>query len=251
MIKKFSTFLCICIFMSVHAQMTEISGKVIAQDDVENIHVINKTSKKYATTNAKGTFTIQVKVQDTLVFSSIQYKLKAIYIDSTMVANKYFEVALEEYLNELDQVTVGRVLTKNLESDVENSQAQPKINFYDVGIPGYKGKQPTQKERYLIEATTGGGIPLNPIINAITGRTKMLKNLVKLERRDELMYKLKANYSEALFEGETIEDHQKMEFWFFCSEDENFEKRCRIKNNLMILEFLQEKLIAYKKNRKE
>ena len=229
--------------------MTEISGKVIAQDNIEGIHVINKTSKRYATTNDKGAFIIQVKQQDTLVFSSIQYKLKAIYIDSAIIANSYIEVALEAYLNELDEVTVGSVLTRDLESDIENSQAQPKINFYDVGIPGYKGKQPTQKERHLIEAISGGGlVPINLILNAISGRTKKLKNLVKLERRDEIMYKLKAKYSEALFEGETLEEHQKMEFWFFCSEDETFDEVATSNNNIRIFEFLMNKYETFKVN---
>ena len=186
------------------------------------------------------------------MFSSVKYKLRAVFVDSTIVSNKYLEVALEEYLNELDEVTIGRVLTKDLESDVENSQAQPTINFYDVGIPGYQGKQPTQKERRLIEATTGAGlIPVNLIINAITGRTKRLKNLIKLERRDVLMFKLKEDYSYVLFEDQEFEEHQIMEFFFFCSEDQDFVKRCSPKNSLLVFEFLQEKLVTFKKNLKD
>ena len=246
--------------MTAHAQMTEISGKVIAQDNVEGIHVINKTSKRYATTNDQGVFIIQVKQQDTLVFSSIQYKLKAVYVDSTLIANKYMEVPLEAYLNELDEVTVGRVLTRNLESDIENSQAQPKINFYDVGIPGYKGKQPTQKERLLIEADHGKffafygigfAINVNKILNRVSGKTKKLKQLVKLEKRDELMFKLRTRFSESLFENQELSKEQSMDFFFFCSEDKNFEERCSDENDLMVLEFLKEKLVVYKKNLKE
>ena len=257
MIKVFTTFFVIALFTTTHAQISQISGKVIAQGDVENIHVINKTSNRYATTNKAGSFEIGVRYQDTLVFTSIRYKIKAVYVDSTMIENRYLEIVLEEFTNELDEVTVGRVLTKDLESDVENSQAQPKINFFDVGIPGYKGKQPTQKERLLIEADHGKflyfygigfAININKVLNRVSGRTKQLKRLVKLEKRDELMYELKAHYSESLFENETLSQEQKMEFFFFCSEDVDFETNCRTDNKLKILEFLQHKLLKYKKN---
>ena len=77
-----------CFFFVLQAQMTEISGKVIANSDVENVHVINNTSKIFATTTTKGDFKIEAKLNDTLVFSSIQYKLKIVLVDAEIMTNK-------------------------------------------------------------------------------------------------------------------------------------------------------------------
>lgn len=240
--------------------MTQISGKVIANSDVENVHVINNTSKKFATTTANGNFTISAKLNDTLVFSSIQYKLKIVLVDMVVITNKSLVVYLEDHLNELNEVVVGSVLTKDLESDIDNSKANPKINFYDVGIPGYEGKMPTQKERFLIEADHGKFlyfyglgfiVNVNKLLNAVSGRTKKLKTMVKLEKRDELMYRLKANFSESIFQNQTLSEHQKIEFFFFCSEDKNFMIIGNTKSDLEILEFFQNKLKLYLSNLKE
>ena len=49
----FFTFFSINILLS---QTVEISGLVIAKDNIEGIHIINKTSQKFTTTNALGVF---------------------------------------------------------------------------------------------------------------------------------------------------------------------------------------------------
>jgi hypothetical protein len=248
-----------CVFV-VQAQMTEVSGKVIANSDVENVHVINNTSRKFTTTRATGDFKIQAKLNDTLVFSSIQYKLKIVLVDLVIITNKSLVVYLTDHLTELDQVIVGSVLTKDLESDIENSKATPKINFHDVGIPGYQGKKPTQKERLLIEADNGKlfyyygigfAVNIHKLLNKVSGRTKKLKTLVRLEKRDELMYTLKAQFSESVFQAEILSEQQKMEFFFFCSEDEKFMIIGGSKNDIEILDFFQSKFETYKHNLKE
>ena len=177
---------------SMVSQTVEIYGKIESNDDVENIHIINKTARVFTISNQAGNFKISAKINDTLVFSSVQHQTKILVIDENILINKRVNVFLEEHINELDEVFVGKFLTGDLLSDINNSEGEPPINFYDVGIPGYTGKIATQSERRLNEATTGGGIiPLNPILNAISGRTKMLKQQVALEAKDELLFSIK------------------------------------------------------------
>jgi len=76
-------------FFSASAQTKEISGQVTSTEkDVEGIHVINKTSRKYATTDSLGAFKIQVKLKDTVVFSSILHQLKAVIITENHLNEK-------------------------------------------------------------------------------------------------------------------------------------------------------------------
>ncbi len=243
-----------------YAQMTELSGVVEANESVDGIHVVNKSRRQYATTNASGKFKIQVMVKDTLVISSVQYKLVSLAVSEEDIAVKKLTVKLEPKVNELDEVVVGKILTGDLSSDILNSDAKPDINFYDVGIPGYTGEKKTANERRLQEASEvnptlggslgGAGISVSAIalINAITGRTKRLKHIVKLERDEALMYGLKARLSESFFDEHPLENNLKMDFLYFCSEDENFMEQCGT-SDLEALEFMKEKYKQYQINR--
>jgi hypothetical protein len=236
---------------SMVSQTVEIYGKIESNDDVENIHIINKTARVFTISNQAGNFKISAKINDTLVFSSVQYQTKILVIDENILINKRVNVFLEEHINELDEVFVGKFLTGDLLSDINNTEGEPPINFYDVGIPGYTGKIATQSERRLNEATTGGGIiPLNPILNAISGRTKMLKQQVALEAKDELLFSIKARLSEVFFELNPLEESLIMDFFYFCQEDENFMNACKNQSDLKILQFLGNQYNQYINNLK-
>lgn len=251
MVKNSILFIVLFLFVSYYgtAQNIELLGKVQSESDVENIHVINKTSQRFTTTNSYGEFRISVSLNDTLVFSSIQHKLQSILIDKEIVDNKTLVVYLEEQINALDQVVVGKVLTGDILSDVGNVEGEP-MTSKKAGIPSYQGKPKTQSERRLIEATTGAGIvPLNPILNAISGRTKELKRRVLLEEKETLMYSIKAKLSEDLFSLEPLHDDYVMEYFYFVSETDDFLERCKNKNDILVLEYLIEKIKIYKKNK--
>lgn len=242
-----------------NAQTIEISGKVESHSDTENIHVINKTAQVFTVTNSKGEFTISVSLNDSLMFTSVQHKNKNIVIDDTILSTKRVIVKLEEFINQLDAVTVGKILTGNLYSDIKNTEGDPPINFYDVGIPGYTGKIATQSERRLSEAgefkpkmllgLLGGGVPLNPIINGISGRTKMLKNRVKIEEKESLMLSIKSRLSKDFLASNPLEEDLIMDFFYFCSDDVNFIKYCKNESDFKILIFLRMKYKQYQENR--
>jgi len=151
---------------SVVSQIITVKGTVYATADVEGVHVINKTLGNATTTNAQGVFTIRVQLNDTLVFSAVQYKLHSVVIDQTIIDSKNMTTFLLENVNQLNEVVVGTILTGDLDSDIKNSKAEAPINFYDVGIPGYQGKQLTQSERRLKEA---GEFKPSMLLGALTG----------------------------------------------------------------------------------
>lgn len=260
MVKTKACFLVVfcLICSSIYSQTIEIEGVVAASSDVENIHVINKTSNIFTTSNKLGAFIIEAKLSDTLVFSSVQYSLQTILVTPKIIIEKKMTVFLEDKVNELGEVIVGKVLTGSLDSDIKNSDAERPINFYDVGIPGYKGKPKTQNQRRLHEADAGKyvyvglgvGLNLNKILNKITGRTKKLKERVRKEYNDVLLEKIKANLIEDFFITYPLDESLRTDFFYFCSDDENFEKRCNDKSDIEVFEFLAEKMTAYKANLK-
>ena len=243
----------------LYAQNVTLLGYIEADDNLESVHVINKNKNLFTATDKLGIFKIEAAQNDTLVFSSIQYKLKTVIVSAKNITNRTITVALEEQVNELREVVVGNTLTGNLEDDVNNLNVKPQINFYDLGIPGYTGKPKTQSERRVQEASdfnpkaggslggAGGSVSLIALMNAITGRSKMLKKRVALESNTSLMNGLKSRVSDAFFNDYPLEEDKRMDFFYFCAEDKDFTKRCS-NSDLEALQFMAEKYIKYKEN---
>ena len=258
---KISHYLVFSFLFSFHlafSQSVEIVGQIETKINIENIHVINKTSQLFTITNAKGEFKIYVTLNDTLQFSSIQHKLKEVIVTQEIVSTKICLVVLDKLINELDEVLVGRVLTGDLLSDINNVEGDPPINFFDVGIPGYKGKKATQSKRRLYQAgefkpimllgLLAGGMPLDPILNGISGRTKELKLRVKLEANTNLLRKVRASLPKDFFITNKLDKYLRADFFYFCEESENFNERCNGKTDVEILEFVKEKFTEYESN---
>ncbi len=229
------------------SQTTDISGQVKASANLYGIHIINKSSYKFTIADDDGKFIIPARLYDTILVSGVQYKLNEFVVTDIIMQSKRVTINLEDKVNELDEVVVGKILTGDLISDIENSDVKRDINFYDVGIPGYTGRRKTQTERRIYEATTGSGlVPLNPLLNWISGRTKRLKEQLAREKQEKAVQSVNSTYSKLLFEETTLTDIQQNEFFYFCADDEQFMPMFRSGNELKMLQFLQEKLKAFK-----
>ncbi|WP_452221703.1 hypothetical protein [Lacinutrix salivirga] len=258
---KINWFVLSVLFTAIGwSQSVKISGQIVSEldDDVENIHVINKTQNLFTITNAIGEFTIVVALNDVVQFSSIQFKKQDVIINQSHLNSGKLKVTLVSNVNALDTVVLGRILTGDLLSDINNTEGKPDINFYNLGIPGYTGKQKTYAQRELQEASdltprlggslngVGGSIGIIPIINAITGRTKKLKNKVAIEANAMCMNKYRVLFSEDLLTTNPLPEHRVMEFFYFATETEKFKTLCKLQNDLEIFDYLTQKLIEYK-----
>lgn len=87
----------------------EISG-IVKYDsmNLQDINIINLTSKLGTYSNFNGKFLIPVKIGDSLLFSSIVYKPRTIKITENHIASKKITVYLEADLNELDEVQIRK-----------------------------------------------------------------------------------------------------------------------------------------------
>nr|WP_262899740.1 carboxypeptidase-like regulatory domain-containing protein [Winogradskyella alexanderae] len=246
------------------AQRFEIKGQLIADDDVEGIHILNTSAPKYTVSDEKGNFAIEVKLSDTLFISSLKYQPKEVVISQSTLDSRTLRIFLTEKVNELDEVIVGKILTGSLESDLQNSDVEPEINFYDLGIPGFKGKPLTINERKLFDADGGpdilslsggpfgGGLGVNfhKLLNRISGRTKKLRLIVDLDNRDACISRLRQEYESILFEDLDLAENLRAEYFLYCQEDEGFLDLCARKNDIEAIDFLKLKLNTYLNNQK-
>lgn len=165
---------------------TIIKGKVVVKEQsAEGIHITNLVSEKATITNENGEFSIQVEEGDLLVFSAVHLNYWRRSISTNDIKNGFIEVGMTPKVSELEEV----VLTE-----------YTKINAKELGIINYTPKKLTPAERRLYTATSGGGIiPLDPIINWITGRTKMLKKEIEVEKRERMLEWLNNNFEDESF----------------------------------------------------
>ena len=157
----------------------DLEGKVYSKDgDVAATHVLNTTSKRATITDVNGFFSIPVRLNDTLVFSAVQFKKKEIVVTLSIYESTQLRVPLEDILTVLDEVVVTPYnLSGDITKDLLTLDLEPVVTAGTLGLPNANVRVITKAERELFEATSGGGlVPITPILNAISGRRKCLNS---------------------------------------------------------------------------
>lgn len=241
----------------------KLEGRVYSDDgDVAATHILNTTTERATIADTNGFFSIPAKLNDTLVFSAVQYKRKELVVTLSILESKLLLVPLEETLTELDEVVVTPYnLSGDMQNDLKNLRIAPVVTASTLGLPNAYAKKLTQSERLLWEASAmkvtgttsglgaGGAASLNPIINAITGRTKMLKNRVKRDQAYSRTERVKAFFIDSLYTAELkIPENKVDEFFYFCEVDSAFQAVVDTYDRLQIWEFLRKKSLVYREN---
>lgn len=218
--------------------------------DIGSIHVLNKSLGRFTITDDNGRFAIRASLNDTLTFSSVQFKRKEIKITRELFEKAFVKVILEVQVNELDEITLFPYnLTGDLSKDLKNVDQDKIVTGVSLGLPNQYVKERTQTERRIYEARTGSGmIPLNPILNAITGRTKRLKQQLKLEQKASRDQTILNTYARGVYsEIFGIPDDYIEGFIIYCAFDPQFETVYSKSDALEMLEFLKLKSEAFNK----
>lgn len=230
----------------------KLEGRVSSADgDVAATHVLNTTTRKATITDIDGFFSIQANLNDTLVFSAVQYKKKEVIVTTAVMAQKLLLVALEASLTVLDEVIVTPYnLSGDIAKDLQVIQTEQVVTAHTVGLPNAYARVPSKAERELFEATTGGGIlPLNPILNGISGRTKMLKKRLARNELYSRTQRVKAFYPDSVFRTELkIPENKIDDLLYFCEIDSAFQTVVDTHDRLKIWDFIRSKSIVYRKN---
>ena len=219
------------ILFVVLSQMTfgQIAGEkllhvkiMVESGNVGGVTIINLVNEKTAISDGNGEFFILAKAEDLLVFSSVNLEYYRRIIDDEDLKVEVLTIKMTAKITELEEVIVNK---------------QPEINAVSLGISPKGIKQYTPAERKLATASSAKLNPqgLDPLINAISGRTKMLKKELEVEKKERLLA-----YIGALFDDEYYRETLKIPanyikgFQYYCVEEEEFAKSLRSKNKAMI-----------------
>ena len=86
---------------------TWIKGKVLYKNaSVPSANVINNTSQAATTTNVDGEFDIEVKLNDKIIFSSVQYQIREITITKEILQKNRIVIDVNDKITELEEVVV-------------------------------------------------------------------------------------------------------------------------------------------------
>ncbi|MGB5238941.1 MAG: carboxypeptidase-like regulatory domain-containing protein [Flavobacteriaceae bacterium] len=101
-------FLCSMTNFAQQDERTILRGKVLYRNsNVVNENVINSTSERATITNDNGEFAIRVKVDDELVFTSVNYQIEIIKITDEILERNRLVVEVNEKVTELDEVVIS------------------------------------------------------------------------------------------------------------------------------------------------
>nr|WP_299000688.1 carboxypeptidase-like regulatory domain-containing protein [uncultured Allomuricauda sp.] len=239
-----------------------LKGKVVSiNKDVQDVTVQNLNSGKATITKKDGSFSILVNLNDTLVFSAVQLKRKEIPVSKDIYNSNFVRINMEEFVNELDEVVVQPYnLTGDLNKDLGGLQLEKDVSAEALRLPNAEVRIISQSENKLNDADNGKflyivpmGIALNinKTLNRLSGRTKMLKNRVKLDGEYKNMQQIEGRYLDSVLVSHLkIPSDKIYDFFYYCQMDEEFKKIRQTPDELILWEFLLQKSKTYRKNNK-
>lgn len=215
------TIFFLLLFLSSNAvsQQKTIHGKILIADaSPQGVIILNLSSEKETVSDANGKFSIAASEGDVLVFHAPNLDGQRKIIEKKEYGSAYFEIRMTSKIEQLNEVEISK----------------SNITALSVGVLSRPAKQYTPAERRLRTAgefkpihllnLLGGTLPLDPIINAINGRTKRLRKEVSVEHREMLITKINERYSDAFFMEELKIPFENIDgFKYYLIDFEEFE----------------------------
>ncbi|WP_284651527.1 hypothetical protein [Flavobacterium terrisoli] len=212
-------------------ELTFLRGRIICPiKELGEVNIFNLRSESGTTSNNSGSYTMFVKAGDTLQFQSLQIETKKVVIRQEDLAKSILVTTLVPKTINLEEVEIK-----------DNSN----INAVSLGILPKPAKKYTPAERRLQTASevdftpsvglmAGGSFGVDPIINAITGRTAMLKKELEVERKERLMTRIESQFKPDYFTKKLkIPEENVKGFLYYIVEDAKLTNYIKAKNKGM------------------
>lgn len=196
-------FIIFTITLSAQEERQPLKGRVqVGEAGLNNIFVINTTASLETKTDAAGNFSIDARPGDALVIYSPAITTREFVLKEQSFTKQPLIITVTAQAYEMEEV----VFTKDRS-----------VDEVSLGLVPKDQKQYTPAERRVFAATSG---LLDPLINAISGRTKMLKNDVAIEEKQKLLEELQYIYpKEKITEELKIPAEYAEAFLYYAVED--------------------------------
>jgi hypothetical protein len=199
----------------LHGRVTEVSSG----DGINDIYVINKKAGVETKTDASGNFEIPAKVNDMLTIYSTKTVVREFAITEASFKETPYLVSVGFQAYQLDEVVIN-----------------DSVNSVSLGLPRARHVYTPAERKLYTAGRIGIGtlIPIDAIINAISGRTKMLKKAVETEKKEMLMEKIGNIYTEEQIIADfKIPKEYVGGFIYYVVEDKDFAAAMKSKNTML------------------
>lgn len=186
--------LCFLLFISLAATGQDrktLQGRVMADESaMPYVYVINKKAGIETKTDGNGNFAIEAKNGDIITIYSNRTEVRDFIISELSFKDMPYILSVKATAYELDEVVINEQVT------AESLNIVPK---------GQKKYTPAERRlrtatnmtpHFFIGTMPGIGVPTDAILNAISGRTKMLKKALATERKEATSDKINGLYTD-------------------------------------------------------
>lgn len=226
---KKTSLLLVCILVTFfgNAQEKTIRGRVISDEGIAiGVQVMNLVNEKTAVSDGNGYFEISAREEDMIVFPSVNYEYKRYIITSTDYTTGEFTLKLVKKPEQLDEVVVLQ-----------------DINPESLGLVPKGQKINTRAEKKMYGARSG---PLDLLINTLSGRIKMTRKIVEIEKKEKLLAQLDNMFPSEYYEKQLqIPPDYVDGFRFYCVEFKEVADAVAIKNKIQTSLVLSELSAEY------
>ena len=220
---------------------TWIKGKVLYRDsNVISANVVNNTTQEATITNEDGEFEIKVKLNDRLIFSSVQYQIRSLVINKEILQKSRIVIDVNEKVRELDEVVVGP----------ENTEKFLDLKEEEFKKIDYSFDKSTKIENQILKAGR-----FNNGLNFISLYKAIAKSNSKEVKPTSFSYKpsnlIREVYDDNFFITNLgIPKENISEFLLFC--DEKFPSKYLLKksNEFQLIDFLVKQSDKFRKTLK-
>jgi hypothetical protein len=228
MISKIAFLALLFALPAIGQDVQLLQGRVVfGTDGIAGVFVINSTTGKETRTDGSGNFTLEAKSGERLAIYSPKIVTREFMLNNDSFKTSPYVITVNYQAYELDEVVI-----------------EESINSESLGLVPKGQKQLTPAEKKLRTAgdfkpiqllgIIGGGMQFDPILNAINGKTKMLKKAVETEKKVLLMEKIDNLYSEEeIISGFKIPADYVDGFIYYVTEDAAFAAAIKEKNEVM------------------
>ena len=195
-----------------------LQGRVVSGEGtgIESIFVINKATGAETKTDKSGNFTIAVRAGDKIAVYGTKTVARDFAISEASFAEVPYVVSIEYKSYELEEVVV---------------QGQA-VSSESLGIVPKGQKTYTPAERKVYTATSTS---TDALLNAISGRTKMLKKAVETEGKETVVAYLNGLYTDTEITAQfNIPSENVRAFIFYAADDAAVAKAVKGKNESLI-----------------
>ena len=223
-------------------ERTWIRGKVLYKNiNVVSANVVNNTSGQATITNEDGEFEMKVRLNDRLIFSSVQYEIRSTTIDKDILQKSRLVIDVNEKVTILDEVVVGP----------ENTEKFLDLKKEEFKRVDYIADKSTRIKNEILKAGTfNNGLNFINLYKAIAKSS----NKVELDKKNinSLKYKpsdlIREVYDDSFFVTTLgIKKDNISEFLLYCNDRFPSKVLFKKSNEFQLIDFLINQSEKFKK----